>query len=92
MMHAGFLDEVSRLRSRGDLDADLPAMRAVGYRQLWRHLDGEYSLDEGVQRGIFATRQLAKRQFTWLRSERDVHVLDPAAEDLAERAIALLTR
>ncbi len=69
MIAAGFVDEVRRLHSRGDLHADLPSMRAVGYRQLWQHLEGEFSLDEAVQRAIYATRQYAKRQLTWLRSE-----------------------
>jgi tRNA dimethylallyltransferase len=52
-------------------------MRSVGYRQLWAHLDGEYGLEEAEQRGIFATRQLAKRQLTWLRAEKGPHWLDP---------------
>ena len=70
MMAAGFLEEVKGLRQRGDLTARHPAMRSVGYRQLWAHLDGEYGLEEAEQRGIFATRQLAKRQLTWLRAEK----------------------
>jgi tRNA dimethylallyltransferase len=77
MMAAGFLDEVKRLHQRGDLTARHPSMRAVGYRQLWAHLDGEYALEEAIQRGISATRQLAKRQLTWMRSERLAHWLDP---------------
>jgi len=67
MMKAGMLEEVAGLRARGDLHADLPAIRAVGYRQLWGHLKGDYSLQEGVEKAIAATRQLAKRQLTWLR-------------------------
>jgi tRNA dimethylallyltransferase len=67
MMRAGMLAEVAGLRARGNLHTDLPALRAVGYRQLWGHLNGDYSLDEGVQKAIAATRQLAKRQLTWLR-------------------------
>lgn len=70
MMRSGFLEEVAALRERGDLHPGLPAMRAVGYRQLWAHLDGQCSLQEAVSKGIYATRQLAKRQLTWLRSER----------------------
>jgi tRNA dimethylallyltransferase len=77
MMAAGFLDEVRRLLGRGDLDASLPAMRAVGYRQLRAHLAGEYSLDTAIARGIAATRQLAKRQMTWLRSMPDIPSFDP---------------
>ena len=69
MMAAGFLAEVATLRARGDLTARHPAMRAVGYRQLWAHLDGQYALPEAVQRAVAATRQLAKRQLTWLRAE-----------------------
>lgn len=90
MMRAGFLDEVAALHRRGDLHEGLPSIRCVGYRQLWRHLDGQWPLDEAVQRSIFATRQLAKRQITWLRSERDVSLLDPDAPDLLEKAEQIL--
>jgi tRNA dimethylallyltransferase len=72
MMEQGFLTEVQRLRSRGDLDASMPSMRAVGYRQLWDHLQGGTGLEEAVRRGIVATRRYAKRQLTWLRAESDV--------------------
>jgi tRNA dimethylallyltransferase len=61
------LEEVDALYRRGDLHPELPAIRAVGYRQLWQHLAGECTLEEAVERGIAATRQLAKRQLTWLR-------------------------
>ena len=67
MMAAGLLQEVRRLWQRRDLRADLPAVRAVGYRQLWQHLEGECTLDEAVKNALAATRQLAKRQLTWLR-------------------------
>jgi tRNA dimethylallyltransferase len=77
MMKLGFLDEVAALRARGDLTTDHPAIRAVGYRQLWAYFDGEFSLDEAVRRGIYATRQLAKRQLTWLRSEVDLTWINP---------------
>ena len=98
MMERGFLEEVARLRARADpstgsgqvLNPDLPSMRAVGYRQLWQHLDGSFALDEAVQRGIAATRRLAKRQLTWLRSEPDVHWLDPNDVSLSSRAVALV--
>ena len=76
MMEAGFLDEVRGLRDRGDLTARHPSVRAVGYRQLWAHLDGTFDLTEAVRRGIAATRQLAKRQLTWLRSEKQAQGLD----------------
>ena len=68
MMKQGFMDEVRVLRARSDLHLDLPSMRAVGYRQIWQHLDGLLSDEEVVERGIIATRQLAKRQLTWLRN------------------------
>ena len=77
MMAGGFVDEVRELRDRGDLSARHPSMRAVGYRQLWAHLEGEYALDEAVARGVAATRQLAKRQLTWLRGESSGTWLDP---------------
>ncbi len=77
MLEAGFLDEVRSLRARGDLDARHSSMRAVGYRQLWAHIAGEYDLAEATRRGISATRQLAKRQLTWMRSERSLHWLNP---------------
>jgi len=70
MMDAGFLGEVAGLKARGDLTRRHPSMRAVGYRQLWAYLEGAYSLEEAVVRGVAATRQLAKRQLTWMRSER----------------------
>ena len=68
MLAAGFLDEVNTLRARGDLHIDLPSMRCVGYRQAWEALDGLWPMTELRDRGVFATRQLAKRQITWLRS------------------------
>jgi tRNA dimethylallyltransferase len=77
MMSAGFLDEVRRLHARGDLTDSHPAMRAVGYRQLWSHLAGECPLDAAVGRAIAATRQLAKRQMTWLRSMPNIRSFDP---------------
>ncbi|MCW8126703.1 tRNA (adenosine(37)-N6)-dimethylallyltransferase MiaA [Microbulbifer halophilus] len=67
MLECGFVDEVKALRGRGDLHPDLPAIRAVGYRQVWQYLDGEFDYDRMVEAGIAATRQLAKRQLTWLR-------------------------
>lgn len=72
MMDAGLLEEVRRLYQRGDLHAGLPAVRAVGYRQLWQYLEGECTLDEAVEKAVAATRQLAKRQLTWLRKWRDI--------------------
>ncbi len=81
MLAAGFLDEVRRLYARGDLHAELPAIRAVGYRQLWQHLAGDCSLQEAVQQGILATRHLARRQLVWMRSEPALQWVDSAASD-----------
>ena len=69
MVAAGLLDEVRALRARGDLDPDLPSLRAVGYRQIWQHLAGECSLEDAVAAARQATRNLAKRQLTWLRGD-----------------------
>jgi tRNA dimethylallyltransferase len=79
MMAGGFLDEVRRLRDRGDLTAAHSSMRAVGYRQLWAHLEGDYDLAEAARRALAATRQLAKRQLTWMRGEPRGRWLDPAS-------------
>lgn len=86
MLAAGFLDEVRTLRMREDLHGDLPALRAVGYRQAWQHLDGEIDAQDFRDRAIFATRQLAKRQLTWLRGEHDARVLDPLRPQLLDAA------
>lgn len=87
MMDAGFLDEVRRLHARGDLHAELPAVRAVGYRQLWAHLDGACTLDEAIERGKAATRQYAKRQLTWLRGESRLLRFDPEAPGVVDRIL-----
>ena len=79
MMAQGFLDEVRSLRARGDLHAGMPSMRAVGYRQLWEHLESGVGLEEAVRRGIVATRRYAKRQLTWLRAESDMRWFDSDA-------------
>ncbi|NBM55253.1 tRNA (adenosine(37)-N6)-dimethylallyltransferase MiaA [Proteus sp. G2669] len=76
MLTCGFEDEVKLLYERGDLHEDLPSVRCVGYRQMWSYLSGEIDYDEMVYRGICATRQLAKRQITWLRGWNDIHWLD----------------
>jgi tRNA dimethylallyltransferase len=73
MMDEGLLDEVRALRSRGDLHADLPSLRSVGYRQIWSHLSGEYNLQTAVSAAQRATRNLAKRQLTWLNSDDSVN-------------------
>ena len=95
MLEAGFLQEVERLRALSPLQAverplDLPAIRAVGYRQAWEYLDGTLAENEFRDRAIFATRQLAKRQLTWLRGELDARWFDPQADRHAlEAALAL---
>lgn len=89
MMAQGFLDEVRQLRARGDLHPDLPAMRCVGYRQAWQGLDEGWPEAEIRERGIFATRQLAKRQITWLRSMPGRHVVAADAAD-ATASVCLL--
>jgi tRNA dimethylallyltransferase len=67
MIEQGFQEEVVKLRERGDLHENLPSIRCVGYRQMWQHLNGDYDFDEMIFKGVCATRQLAKRQLTWLR-------------------------
>jgi len=90
MLEQGFLAEVEALWQRGDLHADLPSIRAVGYRQAWAYLQGDYTYDEMIERGIIATRQLAKRQFTWLRSWADVHWLDSLSCDTLPQTLKRL--
>jgi tRNA dimethylallyltransferase len=77
MLNNDFLEEVKVLRERPGLNRDHPSMRSVGYRQLWEHLDGKTSLEEASDRALYATRQLAKRQITWLRSENGLQTFDP---------------
>ncbi len=92
MLEQGFIAEVEALRQRGDLHIDLPSIRAVGYRQAWAYLDGEYAYDEMIERGIIATRQLAKRQFTWLRSWDDVEWLDSLSCNKMSQVLKRLER
>lgn len=89
MVELGFQQEVEALRARGDLHLDLPSMRCVGYRQMWQYLDGDIDHDEMVYRGIVATRQLAKRQLTWLRSWENLHWLDTFAKDNLTKIVNL---
>ncbi len=81
MIASGFEDEVQRLRARPGLKRESSSMRSVGYRQFWSCLEGEMSRDEARDRALFATRQLAKRQLTWLRSENDLFCLNPLEAD-----------
>ena len=87
MLTAGFLDEVRALRAIGDLHPDLPSMRCVGYRQAWQGLDEDWREAEIRERGIFATRQLAKRQLTWLRGMPQRTVVEADAPDALERSL-----
>ncbi|MGI9133389.1 MAG: tRNA (adenosine(37)-N6)-dimethylallyltransferase MiaA, partial [Rhodoferax sp.] len=89
MLKAGLLEEVQRLRARDDLHADLPSMRCVGYRQAWQVLDGSLPAAELRERGIFATRQLAKRQITWLRSMAQRHVVACDQPNAQDQVVAL---
>ncbi len=92
MLAAGFVDEVKALRARGDLTPDLPSMRCVGYRQMWEALDGTAPLNEVRDRGIFATRQLAKRQITWLRSMPRRQVIACDAPDAVQQVLLTVSR
>jgi tRNA dimethylallyltransferase len=83
MLDEGFIEELRGLMRREGLTPSHPSMRAVGYRQFWAHLAGETSLGEARQRALAATRQLAKRQLTWLRSEDDLCVVDPLESEAA---------
>ena len=90
MVEQGFMEEVEALYARGDLDLDMPAIRAVGYRQIWHYLQGKYSRAEAIERGIIASRQLAKRQMTWLRSDTDVHWFDGTEDKLLDSVLKCL--
>jgi tRNA dimethylallyltransferase len=92
MLAEGLIDEVKTLRRTYALSPDLPAMRAVGYRQAWAYLEGEIDLNELRETGIAATRQLAKRQLTWLRSWPDVVALDCMADDVEVQATMRVAR
>jgi tRNA dimethylallyltransferase len=92
MMQEGFLEEVRALRARSSLAPEAPSLRAVGYRQLWAHLAGEIDLPTAVARAVVATRQLAKRQLTWIHADPDWEGLDPQREDLIEAKVAALQR
>ncbi|NMT65455.1 tRNA (adenosine(37)-N6)-dimethylallyltransferase MiaA [Marinobacter orientalis] len=90
MLAAGFLDEVRALMARGDLHPGLPSMRCVGYRQVWAHLAGEYDYNTMVDKGTAATRQLAKRQLTWLRKWSGLHWLDSEDKLMSDTALKII--
>jgi len=90
MLAAGFIDEVERLRARGDLHPRLPSMRCVGYRQAWEYLDGVGDFAAMRDKGVFATRQLCKRQLTWLRGMTERVVVDCCAGDATEQVVRVV--
>lgn len=90
MLKLGLIGELSRLRAQYALEPDMPSMRCVGYRQVWRYLDGEYGLATLREKAIAATRQLAKRQLTWLRSMNDVTRFDCLDEDVSRQVLTYL--
>jgi tRNA dimethylallyltransferase len=92
LQNGALIEEVEALRARGDLHPGLPSMRCVGYRQTWEYLDGAYGLAELRERGIAATRQLAKRQITWLRSMPDRHIVDCLQPEAATAIRQLVER
>jgi tRNA dimethylallyltransferase len=91
MLDAGFVEEVRSLYERGDLSPEHPSMRAVGYRQLWRYLAGQSALNEATDQAIAATRQLAKRQMTWLRRRTNARWLDSMRPDAARTIVDALS-
>lgn len=87
MLEEGLIAEVETLHARPDLHTGLPSVRCVGYRQLWDYLDGRVSRDQAIEQAIAATRQLAKRQLTWLRSQPERHIIDCLAPNAAGQAV-----
>lgn len=90
MLEQGFVAEVEALYARGDLTVEMPSVRCVGYRQVWEYLNGGWDQNTMVEKGIIATRQLAKRQITWLRSWPDLHWLDTHDRKLRDNALKLI--
>lgn len=91
MLQNGFVEEVEKLCARSDLHEDLPAIRSVGYRQVWQYLKGQISYAQMQEKGIIATRQLAKRQLTWLRGWPSVQWLDTFADDNLVKILSKIT-
>lgn len=92
MLEQGFVEEVERLRTRSDLDLSKPSMRAVGYRQVWEYLAGDRTYEKMIEKGITATRQLAKRQITWLRAEEKLTWFDSEDTQLVENVLSYVTK
>jgi tRNA dimethylallyltransferase len=90
MIDSGFEQEVIKLKNRGDLHEDLPSIRCVGYRQMWQYLNGDFDHKEMIFRGVCATRQLAKRQLTWLRNWPDLHWLTTDDKTNLAQVLSLL--
>ena len=90
MLESGLIQEVKQLREEYALEASMPSMRCVGYRQAWQHISGEFGYDQLREQGIAATRQLAKRQLTWLRSMEDLTEFDCLATDLPELVLGYI--
>jgi tRNA dimethylallyltransferase len=87
MLADGFISEVEELYSRGDLSDTLPSMKSVGYRQIWQFLSGQFDYKEMVEKSNVATRQLAKRQYTWLRSWPSLHILKDGRLDSRDKVL-----
>ncbi len=92
MLAQGFVEEVAVLRENSALNLSLPSMRCVGYRQIWEYLEGLYDYDTMRDKAITATRQLAKRQRTWLRSEKNLHIYDPLDAGMYEQLLNFLKK
>ncbi len=92
MFDQGFVEEVETLRTRPGLSGRSSSMRAVGYRQIWSHLDGDYDRSTAVDKALAATRQLAKRQLTWLRSDEQLNLFDPLEDKAFDAILALLDK
>tara|TARA_R110002012_G_scaffold31144_1_gene93706 strand:- start:192 stop:599 length:408 start_codon:yes stop_codon:yes gene_type:complete len=90
MLDEGLINEVAALKKRNDLHLGLPAMKSVGYRQVWDYLDGEYDYPTLVDRGVIATRQLAKRQLTWLRSWPALNWVDSQRADAMDQVLKIV--
>ncbi|MCK4742823.1 MAG: tRNA (adenosine(37)-N6)-dimethylallyltransferase MiaA [Sulfuriflexus sp.] len=90
MLEQGFVKEVEALYKRGDLNLDMPSVRTVGYRQFWHHVAGDCSLSEATEKAIIATRQLAKRQLTWMRGDETFECFDSLSADLLDQVLKRL--
>jgi tRNA dimethylallyltransferase len=92
MIEEGLIEEVKKLHERGGLSEKLPSIRCVGYRQIWQYLNGEINLNEAIEKSIIASRQLAKRQFTWLRSWEGLNQFDSDDPGLAKKVMSIIQK